>query len=67
MLFRSTETESRETLDGFIEAMVTILGEASSDATKLKGAPYTMPVRRLDDVRAAKQLELTWKPVDSAA
>jgi glycine dehydrogenase subunit 2 len=47
--------------------MVAILGEASEDAQKLKAAPYTMPVRRLDDVRAAKQLELTWKPVDSAA
>jgi glycine dehydrogenase subunit 2 len=67
LLIEPTETESRETLDGFIDAMVAILGEASSDATKLKAAPYTMPVRRLDDVRAAKQLELTWKPVDSAA
>ena len=67
LLIEPTETESRETLDGFIEAMVAILGEASADAQKLKGAPYTMPVRRLDDVRAAKQLELTWKPVDSAA
>ncbi|MBM4191991.1 MAG: glycine dehydrogenase subunit 2 [Gammaproteobacteria bacterium] len=67
LLIEPAETESRETLDGFIDAMVAILGEASSDATKLKGAPYTMPVRRLDDVRAAKQLELTWKPVDSAA
>ncbi|MEY3337114.1 MAG: hypothetical protein RL245_106 [Pseudomonadota bacterium] len=67
LLIEPTETESRETLDGFVEAMVAILGEASVDAQKLKAAPYTMPVRRLDDVRAAKQLELTWKPVDSAA
>jgi glycine dehydrogenase subunit 2 len=67
LLIEPTETESRETLDGFIDAMVAILGEASSDAAKLKAAPYTMPVRRLDDVRAAKQLELTWKPVNSAA
>ena len=53
--------------DAFVEAMVAILAEAEVDASKLKGAPWTMPVRRLDDVRAAKQLELTWKPVNSAA
>jgi glycine dehydrogenase subunit 2 len=47
--------------------MIAILTEAETEADKLKGAPYTMPVRRLDDVRAAKQLDLTWKPVDSAA
>ena len=67
MLVEPTETESRETLDAFVESMVAILGEAQTDAARLKGAPYTMPVRRLDDVRAAKQLELTWKPVNSAA
>jgi glycine dehydrogenase subunit 2 len=66
LLIEPTETESRETLDAFVEAMVAILGEAEQDAAKLKGAPWTMPVRRLDDVRAAKQLELTWKPVNSA-
>jgi glycine dehydrogenase subunit 2 len=47
--------------------MATILGEAEADANTLKTAPHTMPVRRLDDVRAAKQLDLTWKPVNSAA
>lgn len=63
LLIEPTETESRETLDGFVEAMVAILAEARSDHARLKAAPYTMPVRRLDDVRAAKHLELTWKPV----
>jgi glycine dehydrogenase subunit 2 len=63
LLIEPTETESRETLDGFVEAMVTILAEARSDPARLKAAPYTMPVRRLDDVRAAKHLDLTWKPV----
>ena len=62
LLIEPTETESRETLDAFIEAMITILAEANEDAQKLKGAPWTMPVRRLDDVRAAKQLDLAWKP-----
>ena len=67
LLIEPTETESRETLDAFVVAMATILGEAEADANTLKTAPHTMPVRRLDDVRAAKQLDLTWKPVNSAA
>jgi glycine dehydrogenase subunit 2 len=63
LLIEPTETESQDALDGFVAAMGAILQEASSDAQQLKGAPYTMPIRRLDDVRAAKQLDLTWKPV----
>jgi glycine dehydrogenase subunit 2 len=62
LLIEPTETESKEELDGFIAAMTAIKEEAESDVSKLKGAPYTTPVRRLDDVRAAKQLDLTWKP-----
>ncbi len=62
LLIEPTETEAKETLDGFVEAMVAIKREAAEDASRLKGAPYTLPVRRLDDVRAAKQLDLTWKP-----
>ncbi len=38
------------------------VAESQADAAHVKGAPYTMPVRRLDDVRAAKQLDLTWTP-----
>ncbi|MET0984695.1 MAG: aminomethyl-transferring glycine dehydrogenase subunit GcvPB [Steroidobacteraceae bacterium] len=62
LLIEPTETESKQDLDAFVDAMVAILREAESEPTKVKGAPYTMPVRRLDDVRAAKQLDLTWKP-----
>jgi len=40
--------------------MVAIQAEAEQDSAKVKGAPYTLPVRRLDDVRAAKQLDLTY-------
>ncbi len=61
LLIEPTETESREALDGFVEAMARILAEARDQPERVKGAPYTMPVRRLDDVRAAKQLDLTWK------
>ncbi|MET0658220.1 MAG: aminomethyl-transferring glycine dehydrogenase subunit GcvPB [Steroidobacteraceae bacterium] len=62
LLIEPTETESKQDLDAFVDAMVAILREAESEPAKVKGAPYTMPVRRLDDVRAAKQLDLTWKP-----
>jgi glycine dehydrogenase subunit 2 len=62
LLIEPTETEAKEELDGFVAAMSAILEEAGTDAARLKGAPYTTPVRRLDDVRAAKQLDLTWKP-----
>ncbi len=61
LLIEPTETESRETLDGFVEAMVQIRQEAESNPELVKGAPYTQPVRRLDDVRAARELDLTWK------
>ncbi len=62
LLIEPTETETREELDGFVEAMAAILREAGTDVATLKGAPYTMPVRRLDDVRAARQLDVAWKP-----
>jgi glycine dehydrogenase subunit 2 len=62
LLIEPTETESRETLDRFVEIMVRIQREAEQDAERVRGAPHTMVVRRLDDVRAAKQLDLTWKP-----
>jgi glycine dehydrogenase subunit 2 len=61
LLIEPTETESRQELDAFVDAMVAIREEAKTDPAKLKGAPYTLPVRRLDDVRAAKQLDLAWK------
>ena len=57
-----TETEARQELDAFIAAMAAINDEAKRDVEQLKGAPYTLPVRRLDDVRAARELDLTWKP-----
>ncbi len=62
LLIEPTETETLEEMDGFIEAMIAILREAKTDAPMVKGAPHTLPVRRLDDVRAAKQLDLAWKP-----
>ncbi len=61
-LIEPTETESREDLDGFVQAMVDIREEAGERPGYVRGAPYTTPVRRLDDVRAARELNLRWKP-----
>ncbi len=62
LLIEPTETESKDILDAFVTAMAQILKEASEEPERVTSAPHTMPVRRLDDVRAAKQLDLTWKP-----
>ena len=61
LLIEPTETESIQELDGFVEAMIAIRDKAYSDPEALKSAPLTMPVRRLDDVRAAKYPDLVWQ------
>jgi glycine dehydrogenase subunit 2 len=60
LLIEPTESESRQTLDAFIAAMISIRDQSYEDAESVKQAPLTMPVRRLDDVRAAKQPDLVW-------
>jgi glycine dehydrogenase subunit 2 len=62
LLIEPTETESKETLDGFVAALKEIRDEAHATPELVKGAPHTMPVRRLDDVKAARELDLTWQP-----
>jgi glycine dehydrogenase subunit 2 len=62
MMIEPTETESKETLDQFIETMIKILDEAKKDPAFVHGAPYSTPVSRLDEVLAAKQLILRWLP-----
>jgi glycine cleavage system P protein (glycine dehydrogenase) subunit 2 len=54
LMVEPTETETRETLDAFAEAIAAILREAAEDPEIALGAPYTTPVRRLDEVAAAK-------------
>lgn len=61
LLIEPTETEAREELDGFIQAMIDIKDEAEKKPDTLREAPYTQPVRRLDDVRAARELDLRWQ------
>jgi glycine dehydrogenase subunit 2 len=60
LLIEPTETEDKDTLDAFVEALCAIREEARTDIATLKGAPYRMPVRRLDDVRAARQLDIRY-------
>jgi glycine dehydrogenase subunit 2 len=61
-LIEPTETEAPDELDGFVDAMVAIQAEAESNAEMVKSAPHNLPVRRLDDVRAARELDLRWEP-----
>jgi glycine dehydrogenase subunit 2 len=55
LLIEPTETETKETLDGFAEAVAEILREAAEDPEVARHAPYTTPVRRLDEAGAAKR------------
>ncbi len=66
LLIEPTETEPKEALDGFADAMGRIQEEAKTRPEYVHGAPYTTPVRRLDDVKAARELDLGWKE-DSGA
>ncbi|MFN2545074.1 MAG: aminomethyl-transferring glycine dehydrogenase subunit GcvPB [Actinomycetota bacterium] len=60
MMVEPTETESREVLDSFAEALLQAAREAESNPELLHEAPVTAPVRRLDEARAARQLKLRW-------
>jgi glycine dehydrogenase subunit 2 len=62
LLIEPTETESKETLDNFVNAMVDIVKRAREDGESFKEAPFNTPVRRLDDVRAARQLDVRYAP-----
>jgi len=55
LMIEPTETEAKETLDAFVEAMLAIVREASESPELLREAPHDRPVRRLDEVRAARE------------
>ena len=59
LMIEPTETESKSTLDAFVEAMLKIAEEAHQNPELLKSAPHSTPVGRLDEVKAAKDLILT--------
>ena len=63
LMIEPTETESRETLDAFVEAMHKIAREIEETPDLVKSAPLTTPVRKLDEATAARQPCLCWTPV----
>ncbi len=60
IMIEPTETESKEELDNFIDIMKKIAQEAMIDPGLVNGAPYTTPVTRVDEVSAARYLNLCW-------
>jgi glycine dehydrogenase subunit 2 len=60
LMVEPTETESKETLDAFADALVQAAREAREDPDLLHEAPVTTPVRRLDEARAARSLKICW-------
>jgi glycine dehydrogenase subunit 2 len=58
LMIEPTETEAKETLDAFVDALLEIAREARETPDELKSAPHGTPVGRLDEARAAKQLVL---------
>ena len=59
-MIEPTETESKETLDAFVEAMLAIAREAEQDPDLVKSAPHTTRVSRFDETAAARQPQLHW-------
>ena len=55
LMIEPTETETKETLDDFADAVEELLAEAETDPDVARNAPYTTPVRRLDEVAASKR------------
>jgi glycine dehydrogenase subunit 2 len=64
LMIEPTETESKETLDQFIDAMRKIADEAVNHPELLHDAPHNAPVKRLDEVKAAKDLVLCCMPIE---
>jgi glycine dehydrogenase subunit 2 len=62
LLIEPTETEAKETLDEFVEVMGELLVLSRENPQAMKDAPVTLPVRRLDDVKAARELDIAWNP-----
>src|SRR5437867_1346701 len=60
LMIEPTETEAKETLDAFCDAMIQIAREAETNAAVIHDAPVTTPVRRLDQTKAAREPNLKW-------
>ena len=61
LMIEPTETEPKERLDAFADAMLAIAGEAADDPGVVKDAPHRRPVRRLDEVKAAKRAVVRYR------
>lgn len=62
LMIEPSETESRQALDQFADALIAISREAQADPRRVQTAPHTLPVARLDDVLAAREPNLRWRP-----
>ncbi|MEA3431258.1 MAG: aminomethyl-transferring glycine dehydrogenase subunit GcvPB, partial [candidate division WOR-3 bacterium] len=60
LMIEPTETESKDTLDRFVDAMIRIQKEAKQSPDILHRAPENTPVRRLDEIKAVKELKVNW-------
>ena len=65
-LIEPTETETKAELDAYIAALVAVREEARVDSELVTTAPHTLPVQRLDDVKAARDLDLVWSAANSS-
>jgi glycine dehydrogenase subunit 2 len=65
IMIEPTETETKPSLDAFVAAMREIARECEEDPEVVLKAPHTTPVRRVDEVGAAKNLVLRWRPEES--
>jgi glycine dehydrogenase subunit 2 len=65
LMVEPTETETKQTLDAFIDAIEAIVKEAHEDPELLKAAPHLTQLGRLDEARAARKPRLRWSPIDS--
>jgi glycine dehydrogenase subunit 2 len=66
LMIEPTESEGVESVDAFCEAMLAIAREAAEDPDLVKGAPYTAPLRRLDEATAARKPVLRWRPEETS-
>ncbi|HSV73397.1 MAG TPA: aminomethyl-transferring glycine dehydrogenase subunit GcvPB [Chthonomonadales bacterium] len=60
LMIEPTETESKQTIDAFCDALIAIAAEAETDPEVVRGAPYSTPVRRPDETAAVKRLDVRW-------
>ncbi len=65
MMVEPTETEPLDALDAFVNALLAIAQEVESEPELVSGAPYTTPVRRLDEAGAARNPDLRWIPSEA--